>query len=65
MAFTKPRRAVGNVSDYRSAPLTVDAGVTSLILALSHTLVEIDLEIISMDILHPSADLFKNGCCQF
>ena len=30
----------------------------------SHTFVEIDHEIISTVILLPSADLFKNGCCQ-
>ena len=36
--------------------LTADPGVTSLILARSHTFVEIDLEIISMVILLPSAD---------
>ena len=32
--------------------------------ARSHTLVEIDHEIISTAILLPSADLFKKGCCQ-
>ena len=36
--------------------LTADPGVTSLILARSHTFVEIDNEIISRAILLPSAD---------
>ena len=36
--------------------LTADPGVASLILARSHTFVEIDHEIISMAILLPSAD---------
>ena len=36
--------------------LTADPGVTSTILARSHTLVEIDHEIISTAILLPSAD---------
>ena len=40
-----------------------DPGVASLILALSHTFVEID-EIISTVILLPSAESFKTGCCQ-
>ena len=38
-------------------------GVASLIPALSHTFVEIDHEIISMVILLPSAESFKNDCC--
>ena len=38
------------------ACLTADPGVTSSILAQSHTFVEIDHEIISMVILLPSAD---------
>ena len=29
-----------------------------------HTFVEIDHEIISTVILHPSAESFKKGCCQ-
>ena len=36
--------------------LTADLGVTSLILALSHTFVETDHEIISRAILLPSSD---------
>ena len=44
--------------------LTADPGVASLILAQSHTFVEIDHKIISTVILLPSADLFKKGCCQ-
>ena len=46
------------------ACLTVDPGVASSILVRSHTFVEIDLEMISMVILLPSADSFKKGCCQ-
>ena len=46
------------------ASLTADPGVTSLILARSHTFVEIDHEIISMVILLPSAESFKKGCFQ-
>ena len=42
---------------------TADPGVESSIPAQSHTFVEIDHEIISMVILFPSADTFKNGCC--
>ena len=39
--------------------LTADTGVASLIPVLSHTLVEIDYEIISTTILLPSADSRK------
>ena len=46
------------------ARLTADPGVASSILALSHTFVEIDHEMISTILLLPSADLFKKGCCQ-
>ena len=46
------------------ASLTADPGVASLIPAKSHTLVEIDHEIISTVILLPSADSFKKGCSQ-
>ena len=45
------------------ACLTADPGVASLIPARYHTFVD-DHEIISTVILHPSADLFKKGCCQ-
>ena len=45
------------------ACLTADPGVASSILARSHTFVEIDHEIISMVILFPSTDSFKNGLC--
>ena len=45
------------------ASLTADPGVASSIPARSHTLVEIDHEIISMVILLPSAESFKKGCC--
>ena len=44
--------------------LTADQGVSSLILARSHTSVEIYHEIISTVILLPSAESFKKGCCQ-
>ena len=46
------------------ASLTADPGVASSILARYHTFVEIDHEIISTVILLPSAESFKNGCCQ-
>ena len=46
------------------ASLTAHPGVVSLILARSHTLVEIDQEIISTIILLPSAESFKKACCQ-
>ena len=46
------------------ASLTADPGVTSSILAGSHTFVEIDYEIFTMVILFPSAESFKKGCCQ-
>ena len=46
------------------ASLTADPGVPSLILAQSHTFVEIDYEIISTVILLPSAESFTNNFCQ-
>ena len=46
------------------ACLTADPGVSSSIPARSHTFLEIDREIISTVILLPSAESFKNGCCQ-
>ena len=46
------------------ACLTADPGVASSIPARSHTVMEIDHEIISTVILLPSADSFKKGCCQ-
>ena len=46
------------------ASLTSDHRVASLILAQSNTFVEIDHEIISTVILLPSAESFKEGCCQ-
>ena len=46
------------------AILTADRGVASWIAAPSHTLMEIDHEIISIVILLPSAESFKKGCCQ-
>ena len=46
------------------ASLTADPGVASLIPARFHTFMEIDHEIISTDILLPSAESFKKGCCQ-
>ena len=44
--------------------LTADPGAASSIPARSNTFMETDREIISAVILHPSADLFKKGCCQ-
>ena len=46
------------------ACLTADPGAASSIPVRSHTLVEIDHEIISTVIPLPSADSFKKGCCQ-
>ena len=46
------------------ASQTADPGVANLIPAGSHTSVEIDYEIISTVILLPSAESFKNDCCQ-
>ena len=46
------------------ACLTADPGVASSIPARSHTLVEIDHEMIFMVILLPSAESFKNVSCQ-
>ena len=46
------------------ACLTADPGVASSIPVRSHTLVEIDHEMISTVILLPSADSFKKDCCQ-
>ena len=46
------------------ACLTADPGVASSIPVQSHTFVEIDHEMISTVILLPSADSFKQGCCQ-
>ena len=43
--------------------LTADPGVASSIQARSHTLVDVDHEIISKVIL-PSAESLKKGCCQ-
>ena len=45
------------------AGLTADPGVISSIPARSHTLAEIDHEIISTVILLPSSESFKKGCC--
>ena len=46
------------------ACLTANPGIGSSIQARSHTVMEIDHEIISMVILLPSAESFKKGCCQ-
>ena len=59
----------GRVAQYvtclaTDASLTADPGVTISIPARSHTIVEIDHEIISTVILLPSAESFKKGCCQ-
>ena len=47
------------------ASLTADPGIASLILARSHTCLEIDHEIISMVILLPFAESFKKGCWKY
>ena len=63
--LTKQRSAVGNVSgnrcesDCRSRGRQLYPGPVP-----SHTLVEIDYEIISMVIVLPSAESFKKDCCQ-
>ena len=44
--------------------LTADPGILSSIPTRLHTFVEIDYEIISTVILLPSAESFKNSCCQ-
>ena len=44
--------------------LTADPGVPSLIAAGSHAFMEIDREIISTVISHPSAVSFKRSSCQ-
>ena len=63
--FHLPSRLAQSVTCLATgACLTADTGVASSIPAQSHTFVEIDHEIISMAILLPSADSFKNGCCQ-
>ena len=65
LALETPGRLAQSVTCLATdACLTADPGVASLILARSHTLVEIDHEIISTVILLPSADLFKKGYCQ-
>ena len=46
------------------AYLVVNPGVWSYILAQSHTVVEIDHEMISTTILHTSAESFKKDCFQ-
>ena len=46
------------------ASLTAYPGVASSIPAWFHTFVEIDHETISSVILLPSAESFKEGCCQ-
>ena len=46
------------------ACLIADPGVASSIPVRSHAFLEINHEMISTVILLPSADSFKNGCCQ-
>ena len=55
--------ALGNLSGYRCVS-DCKSRSASLILAQSHTLVEIDHEIISTVILLSSTESFKKGCCQ-
>ena len=59
-----PHSAVGVTDLATDTCLTADQGVASSIPARSRTFVEIDHEIISTVILLPSADSFKQGCCQ-
>ena len=66
--MSQPRLLPGRVAQSvtclaTDACLTAIPGVASSIPAGSHTFVEIDHEI-STVILLPSADSFKNGCCQ-
>ena len=58
-----PRSAVGK-GLATDACLTADPGVASSIPVRSHTVVEIDHEMISTVILLPSANSFKKGYCQ-
>ena len=60
---TRPHSVVVN-SLATNACLTADPWIASSIPARSHTFMEIDCEIISMVILHPSAEIFKKGCYQ-
>ena len=63
--YQKPGRVAQSVTCLvTDACLTADPGVASSIPARYHTFVEIDHEIIYTVILLPSADLFKEGCCQ-
>ena len=63
--FHLPGRVAQSVTCLATdACLTADPGVASSIPGRSHTLVEIDHEIISTVILLPSAGSFKKGCCQ-
>ena len=60
-----PGRAAQSVTCLvTDASLTADPGVASSILARSHTLVEIDYEIISTVILLAFAESFKKNYCQ-
>ena len=61
--YTRLHSAVGNVSGYRCES-DCKYRVASLIPTRSHTFVEIDHKTISTDILLPSAESFKRGCCQ-
>ena len=65
MQYCVPGRVAQSVTCLATdACLTADPGVASSIPVRSHTFVEIDHEMISTVILLPSADSFKNGCCQ-
>ena len=60
-----PRRIAQSVTCLATdASLTADPGVASSIPAWSHTIVEIDHELISTVILLTSPESFKEGCCQ-
>ena len=63
--FSLPGLIVQSVTcQATDARLTADQGVASSIPAQSHTIVEIDYEMIYTVILLPSAESFKKGCCQ-
>ena len=63
--FFLPGRVAQSVTCLATdACLTADPGVASSIPVRSHTLVEIDHEMISTVILLPSANSFKKGCSQ-
>ena len=61
--FELPGRVVQSVTCLATDVTNCRSRVANLILARSHTFVEIDHEIISTVILLLSADSFRKGCC--